>query len=60
MANFVSSVSITPVKRLTSVNSVYSVNNFYRVCNVNFDIIIISGYGKFNLFDGVCSKEHKI
>ena len=38
MANFVSSVSITPVKRLTSVNSVYSVNNFCRVCNVNFDI----------------------
>ena len=35
MANFVSSVSITPVKRLTSVNSVFSVNNFCRVCNVN-------------------------
>ena len=35
MANFVSSVSITAVKRLTSVNSVYSVNNFCRVWNVN-------------------------
>ena len=35
MANFVSGVSITPVKRLTSVNSVYSVNNFCRVWNVN-------------------------
>ena len=35
MANFVSSDSITPVKGLTSVNSVYSVNNFCRVCNVN-------------------------
>ena len=35
MANFVSSVSITPVKTLTSVNIVYSVNNFCRVCNVN-------------------------
>ena len=58
MANFVSSVSITPVKRLTSVNSVFSVNNFCRVCNVNF--YIISGYGKFNLFDGVRSKEQNI
>ena len=35
IANFVSSVSITPVKRLTSVNSVYSVNNFCSVCDVN-------------------------
>ena len=35
MANFVSSVSITPMKKLTSVNSVYSVNNVCRVCNVN-------------------------
>ena len=28
-------ISITPVERLTSVNSVYSLNNFCRVCNVN-------------------------
>ena len=35
MANILSGVSITPVKRLKSVDSVYSVNNFCRVCNVN-------------------------
>ena len=60
MANFVSGVSITPVKRLTSVNSVYSVNNFCRVWNVNLLYNKKSGYGKFNLFDGVRSKEQNI
>ena len=38
---FVSGVSITSVKRLTSVNSVYSVNNFSRMCNVNLLIYCV-------------------
>ena len=36
---------------------VNNVNNFCQVCNVN---LLISGYGKFNLFNGVCSKEQNL
>ena len=49
MAIFGSSASRTPV-RVVPVNSV---NNFCRVCNIN---LVISGIGKFNLFDIVAAK----
>ena len=53
MVNFASALT-TPVKRVVTL---YSVNNFCRIGNIN---LLISGFGKFYLFDGVRSKEQNI
>ena len=50
MTNF-ASASKTLVKKVVPV---HSVNNFCKVCNIN---LLISGFGKLNIFDGVYSKE---
>ena len=49
MTNF-ASASKTLVKKVVPV---HSVNNFCKVCNIN---LLISGFGKLNMFDGVYSK----